>query len=208
MNNQRMLIVDADSDHSRVLTRTFRQLGFDVSSVRNAESAMGVASSSRPGYVILEQQLESDSGLGLIRPLRRISPDAKILVLTRHASVQSAVSSIKLGAFNYMAKPAYIEEIMAALDIDPAATAPDTPHVQASNGKRGFDELEWKQIVAMLRAHDGNVTAAAVALGMFRRTLQRKLEARRLATGNDVLGEIRRMAPLRRRRALRANHGA
>lgn len=207
MDNKRMLIVDGDATYAGVLTRTLRKKGFDVTSVRDAQAAMDVALSSNPAYVILEQQLHGNSGLGLIRPLRGINPATKILVLASHPSIKTAVDSIKLGAFNYLAKPAYLNQIIGAFGIAPIVSGETagtpakatTRHIPPTPlDDRGLAPLEWKQIVTTLRAHHGNVSAAARTLGMHRRTLQRKLEAHGTATGKDVLKEIREVTPIRR----------
>lgn len=208
MTAKRMLIVDADPVQSRVLTRTLRQRSFAVTSVRDAKEAMSIAQSEQPDYVILEQELaDTASGLGLIRPLRTLNPQTKILVLTNRASIESAVQSIKLGACNYMAKPAYIEEILHGLGIDPAAVAEKLKHPEPEK-VHSLDEFEWKHIRRVLVEHQGNVSAAARELRMNRRTLQRKLEAREAKSGKDVAAEIRAGSDRRRRIELRRQREA
>ncbi|MDP2824568.1 MAG: response regulator [Sulfuritalea sp.] len=205
MNPQkRVLIVEDNRDFARVLTRAFRKRSLEAVSVGDPEAALVEAKKSPPDYAIVDLRLGEASGMDLIGPLLAINPAARVLMLTGFAGIATAVDAIKLGACNYIAKPAYIEEIAVALGIDPGASADDP--AQAS-GKRGFEELEWKRIQEILRDHDGNVTAAAHVLGMYRRTLQRKLEARSKAVGKDVLHEIRMQAPLRRRRDLRLAAG-
>lgn len=207
MNQQKkVLIVDDNRDLARILTRAFRRRNIEAVSVGDPQAALVEAEKSPPDYAIVDLRLGATSGMDLIRPLIAINPAARVLMMTGHASTATAVDAIKLGACNYIAKPAYIEEIVMALGIDPVA-GPDVPEAPKPTGKRGFEALEWKRIQEVLREHEGNVSAAAQVLGMYRRTLQRKLEARSKAVGRDVLHEIRLKAPSRRRRELRLAAG-
>jgi len=110
------------------------------------------------------------SGLALVDQLRRLSPAMRIVVLTGFASVATAVEAIKLGAIHYLPKPADADDIMAAFDRDAGDTA-----VAVKNRPLSVERLEWEHIHKVLAENDGNVSATARALGMHRRTLQRKL---------------------------------
>lgn len=205
--NNKMLIVDGDPVHARGLTRSLRLRHFEAVSVRDAESAMAEAAAAIPAYAIIEQLLPDGSGLGLIRRLKAINPAIRVLVLTSYASVDGAVRAIKLGAWNYMAKPAYAEEILAGLGIDPAAAAADLKAPVAEK-THTLDDFEWKHILRALNDHDGNVSAAARELKMNRRTLQRKLESRQGRAGKDIVADIRTHGRRQRRAELRQAYAA
>lgn len=194
-NPQRILIVEDDPDLSRVLTRSFRLRNIDATSAPDLTTAQAAARAMPPDYAIIDLCLGTENGMTLIKPLKNINPAMRILMLSGYPSIATAVDSIKLGANHFMVKPAYIEEIIGVLGI---VTVVDAPQAPVLNGKRDLISLKWKQIMTTLRAHDGNISATARALGMYRRTLQRKLEAHREATGKDVLEDIRNMSPLRR----------
>ncbi|CAG0951181.1 partial Photosynthetic apparatus regulatory protein RegA, partial [Rhodocyclaceae bacterium] len=189
-----ILVVEDDPDLARVLTRAFRARRLEAVSVRDADEAMAAARRQPPDYAILDLRLGERSGLALIRPLKAINPAARVLVLTGYASIATAVDSIKLGACHYMAKPAYVDEIVSALGIA-ADGADDGGTTAAEGGKRGFGGLEWKHIMRTLREQDGNISAAARMLGMHRRTLQRRLTAQ----GKDMVAAVRQRASRRRR---------
>jgi two-component system response regulator RegA len=110
------------------------------------------------------------SGLTLVEQLRRISPAMRIVVLTGFASVATAVEAIKLGAIHYLPKPTDADDIVAAFDRDAGDAA-----VAVKNRPLSVERLEWEHIHKVLAENDGNVSATARALGMHRRTLQRKL---------------------------------
>ena len=187
-----VLVVEDDPDLARVLIRAFRARRLEAVSVRDPDEAIAAARQQPPDYAILDLRLGERSGLALIRPLKAINPAARVLVLTGYASVATAVDSIKLGACHYMAKPAYIDEIIRALGLEDGGTANDG--TAAPEGKRGFGDLEWKHIQHTLRRHGGNISATARVLGMHRRTLQRKLTAQ----GKEMVEAVRQRASRRR----------
>jgi two-component system response regulator RegA len=94
----------------------------------------------------------------------------RILMLTGYASIQTAVEAIKLGATNYLPKPATTGEILSALQ-----SLEGNPDLPAAEQPLSVDRLEWEHIQRVLAEHDGNISATARALNMHRRTLQRKL---------------------------------
>lgn len=168
----RLLLIDDDDSFRAVLARSLTRRGFEVSVAAGADEAMAACVSVQPAYVILDLNLGGRSGLQLIRPLLGLVPAARILVLTGYASIPTVVSAMKLGAVHYLAKPADVAEIVAALRDDEPVPAEVG---QAPQQRLSVRHLEWEYIQRTLDAHDGNVSATARALGMHRRTLQRKL---------------------------------
>ena len=202
MNDKGILIVSADAANARVLTRMLRRRRFAVTSTRDPAGALEAAGATRPGYVVLEQDLPERSGLSLIRPMLATVPDSKILVLASCATIESAVDAIKLGAIDYLAKPAGLDEILRGLGLDGVADAAESGP-GGETAATGLDQIQWTQIVGALARHEGNVSATAAALRMNRRTLQRKLEAHQSRTGKDVAAGIRASSDRRRRIELR-----
>lgn len=189
---KRFLVVEDDAVFSRVLTRGLRARGFEVSLATTASEALLAAREVLPDYIILDLKLGPESALPLIGPLRELSPEPRICLLTGFAGIATAIESIKLGAHHYLAKPAHIDEILVSLGI---AIAPPSDR-QAAHSTRtpvarqhSLDDVEWRHILKALRDCDGNISRAARALSMHRRTLQRKLAAHA-----DDLARVRRMA--------------
>jgi two-component system response regulator RegA len=108
-------------------------------------------------------------GLTLVKMLNELDPNTRIVMLTGYASIATAVQAIKLGATQYLAKPANADEIVAAFSHKPDGNAP----LKAQPTQIG--NLEWEHIQRVLRENDDNISATARALNMHRRTLQRKL---------------------------------
>lgn len=172
-----LLVVDDDPAFNRVLLRALGQRGFDAYGATDVEGALELARDHTPEFIVLDLNLAGESGLRLIRPLLEASPDARILVLTGYASIATAVDAVKLGATQYLAKPAAVEAIIEALRADEVVIDDALQDAPMS-----VDRLEWEHIQRVLAQHDGNISATARALKMHRRTLQRKL-ARPPASG-------------------------
>lgn len=165
-----LLVIDDDPVFNRVLSRALAQRGFSVYSAHDQAGALLLADEHEPEFVVLDLNLDGESGLKLIGPLLGINPNARILVLTGYASIATAVNAVKLGAVQYLAKPAEVDAIVKALKDDEAA-------IEESLGSEplSVDQLEWEHIQRVLAEHAGNISATARALKMHRRTLQRKL---------------------------------
>ncbi|MDX1804843.1 MAG: response regulator [Alcanivorax sp.] len=123
--------------------------------------------------VVLDQNLGDDNGLNLIEPILERFPGCRIVLLTGYGSIAAAVAATHRGAHNYLTKPASAADILAALTTDPASQPIPLPGKPPS-----LQRLEWEHIQRTLDAHDGNISRAAEALGIHRRTLQRRLKKR------------------------------
>ena len=119
---------------------------------------------------MVDLKLETESGLNLLPQLKAANPDIQMLILTGYSSISTAVEAIKMGAVNYLCKPAGVEDILAAF----VNTAPN-PKVSIKETPPSVDRLEWEYIQKVLAENDGNISSTARILGMHRRTLQRKL---------------------------------
>jgi two-component system, response regulator RegA len=169
----RFLVIDDNRVFAGTLARGLERRGYVVNIANDKTSALERAGNGKYEYITVDLHLGDDSGLGLIGPLCDLQPDARILVLTGYASIATAVQAVKEGADNYLAKPANIESILAALQNNAseirAEDALENPQVLS------IDRLEWEHIQRVLAEHEGNISATARALNMHRRTLQRKL---------------------------------
>jgi two-component system response regulator RegA len=172
----RILLVDDSENLCFALMRAFERRGYEVSCSHCPEKAMEEFARFRPQYVVLDLRMEQASGLPLIPRMKQIDPKILIVVVTGYSSVATAVEAIKLGAVHYLVKPADATEIEAAFK-----RVEGDAHVSASENPLSVDRLEWEHIQTVLSDNQGNISAAARALGMHRRTLQRKLGKRPVA---------------------------
>ena len=167
-----ILLVDDDKPFVSRLARAFEQRGFDV---RTAESVADGTSAIRavpPAFAVVDMRLGSGNGLDVIEALRRARPDARVVVLTGYGNIATAVNAVKLGAIDYLAKPADADEVIAALMRDPGIKAepPENP--------MSADRIRWEHIQRVYELCDRNVSETARRLSMHRRTLQRILAKR------------------------------
>lgn len=169
---RRLLIVDDNLVFLQTLERSMQRRGFEVGTATCSDTAMLQARQEIPDRVVLDLNLGGESGLHLIPRLLDVCPAMRIVVLTGYASIATAVEAIRLGAANYLPKPADTDEILAAFE-RPAGSLGDAKPLQAN--PMSVRQLEWEHLQRVLLEHDGNISAAARALGLHRRSLQRKL---------------------------------
>ncbi|WP_420600062.1 response regulator transcription factor [Neptuniibacter sp.] len=167
---ERFLIVDDDPAFTRVLSRAMTRREYEVQVARSAEEAEQLIENWVPDLATVDLKMDGNSGLSLIPKLRQSNTAMKILMLTGYASIATAVEAIKLGATQYLPKPADAEQILTALNKVEADT-----EVAVTEQPMSVNRLEWEHIQKVLKEHEGNISATARALGMHRRTLQRKL---------------------------------
>jgi two-component system response regulator RegA len=166
----RILVVDDDTVFADTLCNSLSRRGFPVATANNLDEAMARANQQIYDAVVLDLRIATESGLHLIGPLKATNPDMRIVLLTGYASIATAVEAIKLGATHYLSKPASVEDLLAAI----GRTEGDA-EIEPAEAPLSVDRLEWEHIQKVLADHEGNISAAARALKMHRRTLQRKL---------------------------------
>ena len=165
-----LLLVDDDSALCVALGRALTRRGFAVSIANDADAASAVATANPPEYAVVDLRMPGASGLAVVKMLRDLDTETRIVVLTGYASVATAIEAIKLGAVHYLAKPADADEIVRALGREHG-----DPTVPVTSTPLSVGRLEWEHLQKVLADHDGNISATSRALRMHRRTLQRKL---------------------------------
>ena len=168
--NPALLLVDDDEIYCEVLSDALTKRHYAVSVAHNLTSALQLATQTEPEYAVIDLRIGTESGLELVKQLAALDENTRIIMLTGYASVATAVESIKLGAVHYLTKPATADEIVAALHSEEGDAS-----VKPSGQPLSVKRLEWEHLQKVLTEHDGNISAAARALNMHRRTLQRKL---------------------------------
>jgi len=171
---EKILLVDDDLSFCASLCRSFERRGYVVGVAHSVDDAIALCEQFTPNKAVLDLKLETRSGLNLIPVLRQRFPKVKILMLTGYSSIATTVEAIKLGADNYLQKPASTTEILAALEDQTSSTNTSTAELSPPS----LDRIEWEHIQRVLTENEGNISETARQLGMHRRTLQRKLQKR------------------------------
>jgi two-component system response regulator RegA len=170
---KKILIVDDDEIFSRVLSKSLEKRGYTTFISNDISSSVEIVTKELPQYAIIDLKIKHDSGLSLINNFLSIDKNIKIVILTGYASIATAVEAIKLGAAYYLTKPTDADEIIKALN-----KGEGDSEISINNNIMSTYRLEWEHINKILLENNNNISRSANALGMHRRTLQRKLAKR------------------------------
>ena len=164
-----VLVVDDDEVFRQRLARALYERGLDVRTAPDVPGALAAARSDPPELAIVDLRMPGRSGLELVQELRKLDPATRILVLTGYGSIATAVESVKLGAATYLTKPVDADQILAAFNGEtPPGSGPGF-------AVPSLARVEWEHIQRVMADCGGNLSQAARALGIHRRSLQRKL---------------------------------
>ena len=167
-----LLLLDDDAPFVRRLSRAMEKRGFEPVIAESVAEGKGVVASKPPAYAVVDLRLEDGNGLDVVEVLREQRPEARIVVLTGYGAIASAVSAVKIGATDYLAKPADANDITNAL----IAREEDKP--PPPDNPMSADRVRWEHIQRVFELCDRNVSETARRLNMHRRTLQRILAKR------------------------------
>ncbi|HAB56322.1 MAG TPA: two-component system response regulator [Cellvibrionales bacterium] len=170
---QHFLLVDDDEVFCSILSRALERREITTSTANSPQQAIELIQQLGNifSHAVIDLNMGKESGLALIPQLLNFDAQLKIIVLTGYSSIATTVEAIKRGASNYLCKPASVDEILAAFNENNI-----NEQKLVSSKPLSVDRLEWEYIQKTLAENDGNVSATARALGMHRRTLQRKLQ--------------------------------
>jgi two-component system response regulator RegA len=161
-----LLIVEDDATLRERLLRALRERGYEAVGAATPADAIGLAERESPEFALVDLRLPGESGLTVIRELKELDPATVVVVLTGYGSIATAVEAMKLGAAGYLTKPADADQIVAAFGGSQPVEPGEVPSLA---------RVEWEHIQRVLTDCGGNVSRAARALGIHRRSLQRKL---------------------------------
>ena len=167
-----LLLVDDDKPFLQRLARAMEARGFEVRIAETVAEGIQQVRKGAPGFAVVDLRLGDGTGLDVIEALHRARPEARAVVLTGYGNIATAVTAVKLGAIDYLAKPADADAVYGALtgDKDNRATLPDNP--------MSADRVRWEHIQRIFELCNRNVSETARRLNMHRRTLQRILAKR------------------------------
>ena len=170
----RVLIVDDDQVFCRLLEKGLQRLGYLTDTAHTGQAALDAG--EVPEVILLDMRLGEEAGLGLVPALLDRYADVKIIIVTGYANLATAVSAIKQGASNYIAKPVDVKDVHSVIQECLEGSAPAPDEVPLPEQSPSLKRLEWEHIHRVLEENEGNISRTAEKLGMHRRTLQRKLK--------------------------------
>ena len=171
-DDRSVLIVDDDRSFLQRLARAMEARGFEVATAETLADGLARVETSAPAYAVVDMRLGDGTGLDVISALKKHRPGARAIVLTGYGNIATAVTAVKLGAVDYLAKPADADDVVAALlaNADHKPTPPENP--------MSADRVRWEHIQRVYELCGRNVSETARQLNMHRRTLQRILAKR------------------------------
>jgi len=167
-----LLLVDDDRPFVTRLARAMEARGYSVRTAESVADGLAAVEAAPPAFAVIDMRLRDGNGLDVIARLKERRPEARGVILTGYGNIASAVSAVKMGAVDYLAKPADADEIHAARGAAPDAK-PEMPVNPMS-----ADRVRWEHIQRVYELCDRNVSETARRLQMHRRTLQRILAKR------------------------------
>ncbi|ACA19219.1 two component transcriptional regulator, Fis family [Methylobacterium sp. 4-46] len=167
-----LLIVDDDKPFSTRLARAMEARGYQVQVAESVAEGVSLVDAHPPAFAVIDMRLADGNGLDVIARLKERRPEARGVILTGYGNIATAVTAVKLGAFDYLAKPADADEIHGTLMAQPGERA-DPPENPMS-----ADRVRWEHIQRVYELCNRNVSETARRLNMHRRTLQRILAKR------------------------------
>ncbi|MFC3182242.1 ActR/PrrA/RegA family redox response regulator transcription factor [Cypionkella sinensis] len=167
-----LLLVDDDEVFVKRLAKAMEKRGFLPETAGSVAAGRAIALARPPAYAVIDLRLEDGNGLDVVETLRERRPDSRIVVLTGYGAIATAVAAVKIGATDYLSKPADANDVTQALLAKGAAipTPPENP--------MSADRVRWEHIQRVYEMCDRNVSETARRLSMHRRTLQRILAKR------------------------------
>lgn len=167
-----LLLVDDDEPFLKRLARAMEKRGFEPVTADSVAAGKAAVASHAPAYAVVDLRLLDGNGLDVVEKLRERRPDCRIVVLTGYGAIATAVAAVKIGATDYLSKPADANDITNAL-----LQRPDS-HPAPPENPMSADRVRWEHIQRVYEMCDRNVSETARRLSMHRRTLQRILAKR------------------------------
>lgn len=169
-----ILLIDDDEQYTRVLKRRFEQhTDLQVQCFTRASEALQFSANVPVSGILLDMMMQEETGLDFVEPLQaRFSP-VHLIVMTGYASIATTVTAMKRGATDYVAKPITFKALLAKLAL---SNESNTETQSPAPAPLTTAQIEWEHIQRVLADNQGNISRTAEALGMHRRSLQRKLQ--------------------------------
>jgi two-component system, response regulator RegA len=169
---RKLLLVDDDAPLRRSMARALERRDFQVLAAEGVAEARTLAREHRPEFAVLDMRLTEGSGLDLVRTLRDLRPEIRIVIVTGYGNIATAVAAIKAGAVDYLAKPVDADDVVSALLKSGQGLPPPRENPMSA------DRVRWEHIQRVFEQCNRNVSETARRLNMHRRTLQRILNKR------------------------------
>lgn len=168
----RLLIIEDDQTFRERLGKAMTRRGYEVKEAADVDEGLAAAKEFHPTHALVDLRMPGANGLVAVRELAGQNPEIRIVVLTGFGSIATAVEALRLGACDYLTKPAdgdQIERALLGCREESFARGNDLP-------APSLERVEWEHMQRVLSDCNQNISQAARVLGIDRRSLQRKLQ--------------------------------
>ena len=154
-NNKNLLLVDDDSPFRERLARAMEKKGFQVSQAEGVKKGIEAVKQECPGFAVVDLRLADGNGLEVVKEIKNLNPDSRVIMLTGYGNIPTAVAAVKDGAIDYLAKPADADDVEKALlaDLNQKAPPPENP--------MSADRVKWEHIHRVFELCNRNVSETA-----------------------------------------------
>jgi two-component system, response regulator RegA len=167
-----LLIVEDDKPFLERLARAMETRGFAVTSCDNVADGLSQIAKAAPAFAVVDLRLGDGNGIDVVSALKRKRPEARAIILTGYGNIATAVTAVKLGAVDYLSKPADADDVVSAL------LSIGNQKSELPSNPMSADRVRWEHIQRIYEMCNRNVSETARRLNMHRRTLQRILAKR------------------------------
>lgn len=108
----KLLLVDDEKDFIESLSERLQLRDFDVKTALNGDEAIKLVSENEFDIIILDVKMPGKSGIETLKEIKNINQLSQVIMLTGHATVESAIQGMKLGAYDYIMKPTVTEDLI------------------------------------------------------------------------------------------------
>jgi two-component system response regulator RegA len=167
-----LILVDDDRAFVQRLAKAMEGRGFEVRTAHAVAEGLALIHARAPAFAVVDMRLDDGNGLDVVAELAKVRPSARSIVLTGYGNIATAVTAVKLGAVDYLVKPADADDVTDAL------LAPHNEKAPPPENPMSADRVRWEHIQRVYELCNRNVSETARRLNMHRRTLQRILAKR------------------------------
>ncbi len=115
MEKLAVLLVDDKEDFVLALSERLKLHGMDVDMATRGEDALAMLQEKRADVVVLDVMMPGMGGLEILRRIKKAYPHIQVILLTGHGSTKEGIEGMRLGAFDFLMKPANIEDLIAKM---------------------------------------------------------------------------------------------
>ena len=139
----KVLLVDDEEQFVETLAQRLETRGFVVDTALDGDRCLAILKEKNMDVVVLDVQMPGRSGIDTLKEIKYLRPLTEVIMLTGHATVETAIEGMKLGAFDYLMKPTEIDDLMAKINQAHARKAEHEERILQANIKKIAQKHSW-----------------------------------------------------------------